>query len=315
MRKVGGRRNFGWGKKLEWAGKQALRAAFGNGHYSTVASHVNRWRKFCEWLRKQGIRDARQISRAELAQFAGYLAQRTDEDMSIAYAKNQLSSANVVLESLRGDRTVWVKPGDFLGRRSTVRSSVPGGMDRAQVKVAADTLTATGKQRVAAVALLCRELGLRRREASLLDVRLAHHQAAQLGRVNIVAGTKGGRGKTVDRWVPVSDTAMQAIRFAETVIGNDSKLVPADQSLAQWLPRISKDWTNAVSLLGLGNLRDLRAAYACDRYVQLTGIQAPVVAGGRATPKSVDREARQAIAQELGHNRPEVIAAYIGSAR
>lgn len=315
MRKVGGKRNFGWGKKLEWAGKQALRAAFGNGHYSTVASHANRWRKFCEWLHEQNIRDARQISRAELAQFAGYLAQRTGEDMSIAYAKNQLSSANVVLESLRGDRAVWVKPGDFLSRRSVVRLSVPGGMDRAQVKVAADTLKAAGKERVAAVALLCRELGLRRREALLLEVRRAHHQAVNFGRVNIVAGTKGGRGKSVDRWVPVSDTAIQAIRFAEKAIGNDSRLVPENQSLAQWLPKVSKTWTNAVSPLGLGSLRDLRAAYACHRYAQLTGTQAPVVVGKRAAPKSVDLEARRVIAQELGHNRTEVIVAYIGSAR
>lgn len=315
MHKVGGRRNFGWGKKLEWAGKQAVRAAFGNGHYNTVASHANRWRKFCEWLRERGIRDARQISRAELAQFAEHLAQRTSEDMSTAYAKNQLSSANVVLESLRGDRAIRVKPGDFLGRRSTVRTSVPGGMDRAQVKVSADTLNAAGKERAAAVALLCRELGLRRREALLLDLRLARHQAVHLDRVNIVAGTKGGRGKSVDRWVPVSDTAMQAIRFAEKVIGDDSKLVPNNQSLAQWLSKVSKDWTNTAAPHGLGNLRDLRAAYACDRYAQLTGVPAPVVAGRKAAPKSVDQEARQIIAQGLGHNRIDVIVAYIGSAR
>ena len=136
-----------------------------------------------------------------------------------------------------------------------------------------------------------------------------------LGRVNIVAGTKGGRGKYVDRWVPVCDPAMQAIRFAEKVIGHEPKLVPENQSLAQWLPRVSNGWTNVASPLGLGNLRDLRAAYACDRYAQLTGTQAPVIAGGRTAPRNVDREARQIIAQELGHNRIDVIAAYIGSAR
>jgi hypothetical protein len=39
MKQVGGYRNFGWGKQLEWAGKQALRAAFDGGHHATVASH------------------------------------------------------------------------------------------------------------------------------------------------------------------------------------------------------------------------------------------------------------------------------------
>jgi len=41
MRKVGGGRNFGWGKQMEWAGKQALRAAFGGGHYGTNVRITN----------------------------------------------------------------------------------------------------------------------------------------------------------------------------------------------------------------------------------------------------------------------------------
>lgn len=313
--KVGGRRNFGWGKKLEWAGKQALRAAFGGGHYNTVASHAARWRKFCEWLRERGIRDARQISRAELAQFASHLAQRTAEDMSIAYAKNQLTSANVVLESLRGDRALWVKPADYLGKRSTVRLCAPRGLDRAPVKTAVGTLTATGKERVAAVALLCRELGLRRREALLLDVRLAQYQAARFGRVNIVAGTKGGRGKSVDRWVPVSEQAKYAIQVATEVAAGRPNLVPTELSLAQWLTKVSKEWSRISTPLALGTLRELRAAYACDRYQQLTGKPAPAVAGERTADKAVDCAARSVLSQELGHNRIDVLAAYVGSAR
>ena len=313
MQKVGGRRNFGWGKQIEWAGKQALRAAFGNGHFGTVASHTDRWRKFCAWLREQGIRDARQISRAELARFAGYLAQRTRDDMSIAYAKNRLTSINVVLESLRNDRALWVKPGDYLGNRSTVRHSAPGGLDRASMKVAIATLTASGKERVAAVALLCRELGLRRREALLLDVRLAQRQAASFGRVNVVAGTKGGRGKSIDRWVPVSEQAKHVIRIAVATAAGHSKLVPADAALSQWLTRVSREWTQVAAPLGLGSLRELRAAYACDRYQQLTGRPAPAVAGTRVAEKSADRAARSVLSQELGHNRIDVLAAYVGS--
>ena len=109
MRKVGGGRNFGWGKQMEWAGKQALRAAFGGGHYGTVASHTARWRKFCEWSREQGVRDARDVSGSELAQFAEHLSQQTGRGMSNGYAKNQLTSVNVALESLRGRcyQTSW----------------------------------------------------------------------------------------------------------------------------------------------------------------------------------------------------------------
>ncbi|MBI3774834.1 MAG: integrase, partial [Gammaproteobacteria bacterium] len=57
---------------------------------------------------------------------------------------------------------------------------------------------------------------------------------------------------------------------------------------------------------------DLRAAYACERYEQITGHPAPVVAGERQANKHDDQTARQIIAQELGHGRIDVAAAYLG---
>lgn len=87
MRKVGGGRNFGWGKQMEWAGKQEVRAAFGRGHYGTVASHAARRHKFCQWAREQGVRDARDVSCSALAQLAEYLSQQTANGMSNGYAK------------------------------------------------------------------------------------------------------------------------------------------------------------------------------------------------------------------------------------
>jgi hypothetical protein len=55
----------------------------------------------------------RQITRSEVAQFAAHLRQQTDRGMSIGFAKNQLTSVNVALEPLRGDRRLWLKPGDL----------------------------------------------------------------------------------------------------------------------------------------------------------------------------------------------------------
>ena len=66
---------------------------------------------------------------------------------------------------------------------------------------------------------------------------------------------------------------------------------------------------------GLKKIHDLRAAYACERYWQLTGSVAPVIAGRLFVDRSTDRAARQTIAQELGHARIDVVAAYIGGAR
>jgi hypothetical protein len=222
---------------------------------------------------------------------------------------------NVALETLRGDRALWVKPGAFLGQRSGVRAHAPAAVERSELKPVIEVLAAAGQTRVAAVALLCRELGLRRKEACLLDLRLAGHQARTLGRINVTDGTKGGRGRSADRWVPAGIHAVRAIEVSVQAAGQQARLVPNDQTLAQWLTHVSRQWSNAARPLGLGSLRDLRSAYACDRYAQLTGAAAPVVAGERRAGKAIDKVARGVLSQELGHNRTDVVAAYIGSSR
>ncbi|MNJ41210.1 hypothetical protein D3C77_361280 [compost metagenome] len=64
---------------------------------------------------------------------------------------------------------------------------------------------------------------------------------------------------------------------------------------------------------GLKGFHELRAAYACERYEQLTGHVAPVNGGHcyRIDP-NLDRQARLQISLELGHNRIDVVSAYIG---
>ncbi len=63
MGKVGGHRNFGFGKKMAWAGKQALRERYGDGHHRSVAAHAERWARFVGWARDNcAIRDARQVN-------------------------------------------------------------------------------------------------------------------------------------------------------------------------------------------------------------------------------------------------------------
>ena len=83
---------------------------------------------------------------------------------------------------------------------------------------------------------LCRELGLRSREAALLDCQKALTQAREQGVIDIERGTKGGRGKStatspsrVERLVPVSDTAMKALETAATLQSHKDNLVPEHQ--------------------------------------------------------------------------------------
>ena len=74
-------------------------------------------------------------------------------------------------------------------------------------------------------------------------------------------------------------------------------------------------WRLATANTDIKGFHDLRAAYACERYQQITGSPAPVVMGERIATKAQDLHARTIIALELGHNRTNVLVAYVGSAK
>ncbi|MDH3413868.1 MAG: integrase domain-containing protein [Gammaproteobacteria bacterium] len=316
MSKTSGRRNFGYGKQMAWAGKQALRDQYGNGHYGTVTGHAERWRQFVSWCGdERDIRDARLIDKEVVQDYGKSLRDKVDTGMSPAYAQNLLSSVNVVMQAMRSDRQIRVAPAALVGQRSRVRTDPPTGLNQRVVRQCADRLRQDGHEGVAATVEVARALGLRLREASLLNARVALGQVKKHGAVNITAGTKGGRGHRVDRWVPVSGAATGCLVRAANAQGRGRNLIPANLTWKQWNSHVHHVWASVRDDYDLKKIHDLRTAYACDRYKQLTGSVAPVIAGKRIADRRTDHEARQTLAQELGHERIDVGTSYIGGAR
>lgn len=46
-------RNFGYGRQLSYAGRQALEDLFAGGHFTTVKAHSDRWQAFVRWCRSE----------------------------------------------------------------------------------------------------------------------------------------------------------------------------------------------------------------------------------------------------------------------
>ena len=267
MGKTGGRRNFGYGKQMTWAGKQALRDQYGNGHYGTVTGHAERWRRFATWCRdEREIRDARLIDKEVVQDYGKSLRAKVDAGMSPAYAQNLLSSVNVVMQAMRSDRQIRVAPVELVGQRSRIRTTPPAGLDQKVVRQCADQLRQNGHERIAALVEVARALGLRLKEASLLNARVALGQVKKHGAVNITAGTKGGRGHRVDRWVPVSGSAIGCLMRAAKAQGRGRNLIPANLTWKQWNSHVHHVWAAVRDDYGLKKIHDLRAAYACERY-------------------------------------------------
>ena len=104
-----------------------------------------------------------------------------------------------------------------------VREDAPGALERTAYSRALDAVRAEVGERAAAVVELARELGLRSKEASLIDARAALAEAQQRGAITVDAGTKGGR----EREVPItSETQVQALERAAQAQGGDRSMVP-----------------------------------------------------------------------------------------
>ncbi len=326
-------RNHGFGKQIAWAGHQALRAYYGQGHFATVQAHFLRWRQFCDWLRDYyGIRDAGAIKPHHLDDYAEHLAQQVEEEvMAVAYAQNLLSSVNTTLKALRGDGHLRIdSPSKRVGKRSHIRRELPSGYDWDRFQSAVDALYDADLPRAAAVAQLARSLGLRLREAVLGDIPRWLRERDAHGKIDVREGTKGGRGKEVARWVPVvdgaGDCALENADSTRRELGCENNLLKPHETYDSFVN--DGEIHRARAILhrhGIKGYHDLRAAWACDRYCDLVGRCAPVVEQCSPSDELSEEESEAVatlsaelgleLAQELGHNRLDVLAAYVGSHR
>ncbi|NMZ35049.1 MULTISPECIES: integrase domain-containing protein [Pseudomonas] len=314
-------RNFGYGRQLSYAGPQALRDLFGGGHYGTVKAHSDRWQAFVRWCRSEdgpGLNDARRIDRQTLLDYAGHLRQKVElGELAIATAQNRLSSVNRTMAALRGDQYVKVpSPSKALGmRRTTVRTTAPQGQDREQVMRIVEALREHQMPRAAAIAQLARATGMRLREAILADLPRLKREAERYGKINIQDGTKGGRsGALAPRWITVDDHIRDALRFAQKVSPDDSRnLLAPNERYLDFLQGIVGPARDILHKNNLKGFHELRAAYACERYEQITHHPAPINGGHcYQLNRHLDQETRVQISYELGHGRIGVVSAYIG---
>ena len=153
---------------------------------------------------------------------------------------------------------------------------------------------------------LQQEFGLRREEA----IKFSPSYAIQDDHIMLKSSwTKGGRA----RIVPIrTDEQRMLLEDVET-LAKGGALIPPDRNYVQQRNRYDRQVRNAR----IKNPHGLRHAYAQRRYEEITGWRAPL-AGGPASKsltidqRALDKEAREIIAEELGHSREQISATYLG---
>jgi len=121
---------------------------------------------------------------------------------------------------------------------------------------------------------------------------------------------KGGRERTII----IRNAEQRQILDEVHQLAKDGSLIPAHKNYKQ--QKNSYEWQ--CKKAGLSAMHGLRHMYAQTRYEEVTGWKAPK-AGGPSTKdltprqKQIDRDARLQISEELGHERLEITAVYLGS--
>ncbi|CAG8866524.1 integrase domain-containing protein [Pseudomonas fluorescens] len=305
-------RNYGLGSRnIASAARIALDRAAQRGElsFSSVATLSERFTQFADAARAQGIGRMERISPELVQAYGQQLAAQVERgELSPAYAQNLVSAINTVMHQVCDWSSVSPTKACGISQRCAVRDTPPLGVDRNVLERGLEQLRGDDQLRAAAVADLARELGLRSKEASLLNAHKALQDARERGLVTIVDGTKGGRPRTV----PVlQEQQLSALANAATLQGAGRSLIPVEQNWKQFRENTLRQGRGPLQQAGITGYHDLRAAYACERYQQLTGHPAPVIAGG-IVDKDQDRVAREQISAELGHGRIDVVAEYIG---
>jgi hypothetical protein len=121
--------------------------------------------------------------------------------------------------------------------------------------------------------------------------------------------TKGGR----EREIPIRNEEQRRVLDEAKRFAGRGSLIPADKRYVEQLRRLEDQCANA----GIHRMHGHRHQYAQTRYRELTGWAAPAAGGPRSkelTPaqKAIDHEARLTISRELGHEREQISAIYLG---
>lgn len=315
-------RNFGLGSRnIEVAAKTALHRSVDRGDlsYASANAYEERFHQFVQWAKENEAESAdregrsasafylESITRELVIEYGMEVAERVrNGELESSYGQYLVSAVNSVLHQIPEAHWRSVSPTRHchIDHRCTVRQEAPEALNRAVYEQRLNTLREHGSERAVAVCMLARELGLRSKEASLINASKALKEATKTGSVTITSGTKGGRVRTIEI---SSERQISALTAASTAQGNDRSMIPQDQTWSTWR---ETELRNAREVMG--GLHELRAAYACERYQALTGHAAPCVEPGGHSAKG-ELVHLQTISEELGHNRIDVVRSYVGS--
>lgn len=223
------------------------------------------------------------------------------EGISIATMKNRMAELRWWAEKI-GKPSIVAKDNEHYGigdRRYVTNESKARQLTAGDLSKVSDSYTHFSLRMQAA-------FGLRRAES----IKIRPEWADRGDRLLLKdTWTKGGR----EREIPVLTAEQRQVLDEAKRFAGSGSLIPPDLSYIEQLRRFEHQCANA----GIHRIHGHRHQYAQTRYRELTGWAAPAAGGPRSKTlsseqRTTDREARIAISRELGHEREQITAVYLG---
>lgn len=224
-------------------------------------------------------------------------------------------SKELALGTTKNLMTALRKWSEYIGKENVVKRSnrAYGIADRVYVTnvskaklVSEEQLARLTDRYTAASVRLAQEFGLRREES----IKICPGWADMGDKLRLKdSWTKGGKY----REVPITTDAQRAALAVAKEVAQGGSLIPKDMRYVDQLNRFRAQCDKA----GIKGVHGLRHQYAQGRYEALTGWKCPALGGPTSkqlTPeqKARDREVRLIISKELGHEREQITAVYLG---
>lgn len=319
-------RNYGIGSRnMEFAFITLIASLYVS--YSSIATAKTRLRCFVKWLKSNTkVKKMEQITQQDVKDFAHDLLAK---NYAIKTIHSYVSATNVCMVAAREDREIWVSVDrDTDVPRKSNRAKYFKGIEE---KKHCDLISKCSAE-VASILELNRRLGLRFKEASLLDSRAALEEFINTNKVSIEYGTKGGRKRVVEPHKSQFSLVREALKVATELQEDRRNMILVDESYKQFQGRCYQELTELGAKFhserhSFANLQYELLMSEClgvkvltpvtdDFYKDKKGGWCKYLAEKHCLAieevKQIDYDVRMNIAESLGHSRIDIISSYIG---
>jgi integrase len=223
------------------------------------------------------------------------------EGASTGTMKNRMSALRWMAEKI-GKENIVARDNAAYGiadRRFVTNESKAKELDQGKLDKVSDPYTAMSLR-------LQEAFGLRREESIKIQPGWADR-----GDMLVLKSTwtKGGKA----REIPILNEIQREMLNQAKALADKGSLIPVEMSYKDQLNRFKAQ----TAFAGIDRVHGFRHAYAQARYAELTGWKAPAAGGPTSKQlspkqKAIDRQARLTISRELGHEREQITAVYLG---